>query len=254
MQACGGRSHRAAYARVDGLVVGGVAIFGVALQVRGDGDSAHALEQGGEVQVGRLPAQAHAHQPGGGGGGELLGIEVHSRAFEAHLPFVPALEVAHQAHPLALSTALETAHVLGRLGGVEQEYLHAAAGGLAHEQARRNHTRVVAHQQRPGLEQAGELAEASVLRRGVVSGGCHEQAAGVALFKRVPGDALRRQRIVEGLYAYILRTHQKPRYVSGRKAWSSAFTLSLTSNESMNALMVASVMSLLVRVRAFRAS
>ena len=176
MQARGGRGHRARLARVHGLValvVGGAV---GALDVRRQRHVADAL-------------QALAQRLGG--------VEAQARELALAAQHLDRAAVVEQQAATGLER-LGGAHLRQRLVLALQpldQDLDPAAAVLAAVQPRRQHARVVEHQQVAGIEQLQQVAEAPVLEAAV--GPQHQQAAGGAILQRLLRDQFRRQLEVE---------------------------------------------------------
>ena len=217
---CGSR-HAALDFGVDGLVGGEVALAGVAVQIRRDGQLSGGLYHIGE-RAASGPGEAHllarvvlAH---------ALGGERHLLVFHLQHPLqaslLPFLQVAHHAEPLAAVGGLEHPLIVGRQIGLEQEHLYQCAGGLAEEEAGAYHARIVEHHERPFGYILRQVAEHILAYLAVA---VEEEFRGVAARQGKLGYPVVGEGIVVIAYLYFLWIHFHCFHV-GCQSMRSAFS------------------------------
>ena len=157
-----GSGHGALHPRVDGLVGFLVALLRFAVQVGWDGEFACGIEQIGPGKRRIVPGKAHgvarpeAFSP--------LGAQFHCPAFShgeraPQRAGLPLFQIAHHAEPLDAPLLLKGERVVGRAVGLQAEHLDEGARLLAEVEAGQYDFRVVAHEERPGGQQPGQVVE-----------------------------------------------------------------------------------------------
>ncbi len=196
VQAGGRRGDRAGLARVDRLVALAVARLGVAPDIRRQRHVAVALEQL-EPGIAVLPQY------------EQIAIA------RAHLAFDAALEDQARARLRRLARAqLREQRVL--VEHAFDQHLDLAAAILAPEQARRDHARIVEHQQVTRFDQRGEVGEKPVVEaipRRVDA----EQARRAAILERRLRDQVLGKLVVEIAESHRPRRALKSAHDTGKR-------------------------------------
>ena len=204
VQAGRGGSHAAVDVAVHRLVVGGIALLGLAVQVGRNGYLAYGIEQRGKGHLVAIPGKGNfprvaATLAARGRECELAAVDLdHLR----ERTLLPALAVAHQAQPGAGTGGLEYLLVVARQHWLEAEDFDRGAGVLAETQAGVDDARVVVDEHRALWQQCRHLVEAVLAH--ALRGRKLQQLALLPLVQGVLGDALVGQGIVVVGYLQIL--------------------------------------------------
>ena len=189
--------------RIHGLIIGAVAGFGAAVEIRRNGNLAHRFEHRRKGDIVSVPSECNE---------ECIATAFTTRGAERNLLAIdsdnllevaafPALGVAHKAQPSAGVGGLENLGIVDGRNRFEAEHLDGGtAAGFAKTQAGINHLSVVVDEHAVLGQQSRHVAE---LMRGDVATGIKQQFAAVAVGQRMLGNAFVGQRIVEILNAYV---------------------------------------------------